>query len=283
MCYNEGMLTYNLSQLRNILQDLSTLADAPATLYDENYTSTSAHGVLATQCLCKNLKHHGFSSHCAKSDLDAFNGFPANQTYYYYHCHFGFIEIAFKLILNNKTQGYVVIGPFRDKELEKEQTERIRALCDKFGFDFNEQIKDYQKIAVFSKEKYTALCNLFFLLMNYAHQQNIIVSKNNFFTEKIEPYILDNLHEDLSNEHLQKTFFLSEKQLYSLFQACTNKTPKHYINEQRVSKARNLIISTDDSLAKISALVGFENYNYFIKVFKTYDGHTPMHYRKKKK
>lgn len=276
------MLTYNLQQLRNLLQDIATLVDATVTLYDENFNSTSAYGTSKQQHFCKTLKANGYTAHCSESDMNAFNKFSNGDNHYYYHCHFGFIEIVYKIIFNNKTQGYVIVGPFRDEKIQEKQLNQIRAYCQKANLNAEEQIQKFYDITVFSEEKYNALTSLFFSIINYAQSQNIITIKTNLFSEKIEPFILNNLHADLSNQTLQKTFFLSEKQLYSVFLTCTNKTPKQYINHHRVVQARNLIVSTDYSLAKISSMVGFDDYNYFIKVFKKHDGHTPLFYRKHK-
>lgn len=277
------MLSYDLQQLNELLQNISTLIDAAVTLYDENFNSTSAYGVNAHQNFCRKIKSCGFDTHCAKSDVFAFNNFPKNKNAYFYHCHFGFIEIVLKVIFNNITQGYVIIGPFKDENIRDEQIEKIRKFCEDNSYDLQTQLNLFDEITNFSEQKYLALTNIFFNMLSYAQSQNIVTIGNNLFFEKIEPYIIKNLENNLSNDTLQREFFLSEKQLYSIFQTNTGKTPKHYINKLRVIQAKNLIISTDDSLAKISSMVGFSDYNYFIKVFKQYDGKTPFSYRKTKK
>ena len=138
----------------------------------------------------------------------------------------------------------------------------------------------YQKIPHFSLEKYYAIRNLCFTIFEYAKNHNIISQPSNLFSEEIASYIAENLDQPLSIEFLCKKFFLTQKQLYRLFETNAKKTPKRYINEQRVNKARHMIISTNRPLSEIAMSVGVSDYNYFIKIFKAYDGHTPMYYRK---
>lgn len=276
------MLSYDLDDFKGLLHDISTLIEATVTFFDDNHNSTSAYGRNDRSSFCFTLKNNGYFGNCMQSDSQAFNNFPENATSYYHRCHFGFIEIIFKLIIEGEMQGYVMMGPFRDEKLEKEQLKKIKAHCERTGLDYNEQAKKFKEITIFSEEKYNAVTRLFSSLINYAQEQNLLTVKTTLFTNKIEPYIFEHLHEDLSNEVLQKVFFLSEKQLYSVFLTSTKKTPKQYINKQRIIQAKNLIITTDLPLPKISSSVGFNDYNYFIKVFKKYEGYTPLHFRKQK-
>lgn len=48
-----------------------------------------------------------------------------------------------------------------------------------------------------------------------------------------------------------------------------------YLNQQRVNKAKSLLIRNDISMKEIVEQSGFRNYNYFFKVFKEMVGMTP--------
>lgn len=51
-----------------------------------------------------------------------------------------------------------------------------------------------------------------------------------------------------------------------------------YLNHTRVEKAKQLIENSGDKLKEIVSKVGFNNYNYFFKVFKEITGMTPVEY-----
>ena len=51
------------------------------------------------------------------------------------------------------------------------------------------------------------------------------------------------------------------------------------IANYRVQAAQKLLISSDKSISEIALMVGYEDYNYFTKVFKKLVGITPSKYR----
>ncbi len=281
LVYNTDMIQYNLNLLRNLFEDFSYLIKTTISFFDDNFLPTSVHSEDRRENhLCSLIKNSWNCRHnCTVSDEQCFERFRNGESFFYYHCHFGLIEMAFRFSVNNVTYGYVIIGPFRDQKNSKATVEAIKRLCTDEQL-LEKTLQTYQKIPTFSLEKFYAIKNISFSIFDYAKNHNIISEKSNIFSEQIEPYILSHLQDTLTIEGLCKTFFLTQKQLYNVFEKNTHKTPKRYINEQRVYSARHLIITTNLPLSEIAASVGVPDYNYFIKIFKSYDGHTPMHYRK---
>lgn len=276
------MIQYDLNLLRNLFQDLHCLIKATISFYDNDFNATSVHSKCSVSDLCSYLKDDLKMGHkCAVSDEECFKRFRNGEDAFYYSCHMGLTEMAFRFAPNKVTYGYIIIGPFKNSTNAQETIRHIQTVCNQYNTELTKKaITLYQRLPSFSLEKYYAIKSIVFALCDYAKNQNLIFDKNNLFSETIEPYILEHLHEQLSLEKLCKTFFVSQKQLYALFKRNTQKTPKHYINEQRVNKARQLLVTTSMSLSDIAAAVGTLDYNYFIKIFKAYDGHTPSYYRK---
>ena len=63
------------------------------------------------------------------------------------------------------------------------------------------------------------------------------------------------------------------------FKNAVGKTVTKYINEYRVEKSTALLTTTDASIAEIAAEVGFEDPNYFSRVFRSVMGMSPVEYR----
>lgn len=57
-------------------------------------------------------------------------------------------------------------------------------------------------------------------------------------------------------------------------------TPIQYLNKVRIDHAKNLLLETDEKIVEISQMVGIENTNHFIRLFKEKTGVTPLTYRK---
>lgn len=276
------MIQYNLNLLTHLFDDFSYLIKATVSYYDQNFQPTSAHSKWSEKHICELVKGSWGQTHnCTCTDEATLQRLKNGENAFYYTCHFGLIEMAFRFSVEKETYGYVIIGPFKSHSNTKEITGVIKKLCKDDDKLYENAISFYKKIPTFSLDKYYAIKSLSYAIFEYAINHNVIVEKSSFFSENIEKYILENLNEKFSIENLCQKFFLTQKQLYSVFLKNTNKTPKRYINEIKVNKAKKLIITTDMALPDIADSVGVQDYNYFIKIFKMYDGHTPMYYRKK--
>lgn len=277
------MLHYNLPLLLELLTNIGRLVKTSVTLYDEHFNPTKAFSSNFENPLCNTLKSSVYHK-CQLSDLKAQKHLIAsNDPFYCYTCHLGLTEMAFRLSKEDKTYAYIIIGPFRDPAKDDEILSTIEKLCVSAHYDYDKLSKDYLNLTEFTPETFEALKFLIYPLFEYTVTKNIITLKSGTFSSVIEPYILQNLDQDLSVESLCKNFYMSEKALYNFFKENTEKSPKQYIIEQRILAAKKLIYSTDQALPSIAASVGFNDYNYFIKVFKQHVHKTPMHYRKSKK
>jgi len=97
---------------------------------------------------------------------------------------------------------------------------------------------------------------------------------------KIKQYIDANYREDLSLDTLTSLTGLHPNYISGLFRKETGDTFVHYLNSLRVRKACELLTSSGKlSVNRVGQLVGFENPQHFIKVFKKKTGLTPGAYR----
>lgn len=91
-------------------------------------------------------------------------------------------------------------------------------------------------------------------------------------------FIEEHYSEDLSLESIADVCSLNANYFCRSFKELTGKTPMEYLNYYRIESACELIASTDKPLIDIALLCGYNDYSYFIKVFKKYKGITPHKY-----
>ena len=72
---------------------------------------------------------------------------------------------------------------------------------------------------------------------------------------------------------------VSVQHLSRLFKAEKNMTMVEYINQFRVSRAKELLVSSDLTITEIAEQTGYFNNGTFIRNFKKYVGCTPSEYR----
>jgi AraC-like DNA-binding protein len=99
--------------------------------------------------------------------------------------------------------------------------------------------------------------------------------------EKALSFIQEHLTEDLSLEVLGKEVALSPNYFHNAFKRAVGKTLREYVEEQRIKKAIDLMLTTDQPLTKIALDAGFSSQSYFSFVFKRRMKMTPGSYLKK--
>lgn len=99
----------------------------------------------------------------------------------------------------------------------------------------------------------------------------IVDMHHRFTTAYFEPYSLD----ELALEYDINKFRLCRE-----FAKYYEYTPIQYLNKIRIDKAKDLLLNTDEKIVDIGQMVGIENTNHFIRLFKEKTGVTPLTYRK---
>jgi AraC-like DNA-binding protein len=94
-------------------------------------------------------------------------------------------------------------------------------------------------------------------------------------------FIITHLSEEIRLDDLAKNVLLSISSLCSKFKKETGLTVKEYIAAERCKKAALLLAETNHPIQAIGSFVGYDDNNYFVKVFKKVYGQTPSEYRGK--
>ncbi len=87
--------------------------------------------------------------------------------------------------------------------------------------------------------------------------------------------------EDLYTPDLAEMSGIGETYYRSIFISVFQVPPAKYIQNYRVEKAKQLLVSSSGSIEDIATAVGFANSSYFCKVFKSTTGLTPTEFAAK--
>lgn len=94
-------------------------------------------------------------------------------------------------------------------------------------------------------------------------------------------YIISHLSDELKINNLAKQVDMSVSNFCKLFKNETGLTVNEYITTQRCKKAAEFLSQTNFPVQEIGSYVGYDDNNYFVKVFKKVYNTTPTQYRKK--
>ena len=97
---------------------------------------------------------------------------------------------------------------------------------------------------------------------------------------KVVSYLRYNYSQEISLAKLAKTAAMAPSYLSRQFKEETGMTISETIRRMRCDQAARLLKETGISIAEISSFVGYQDSNYFVKVFKKTLGKTPSEFRK---
>lgn len=180
------------------------------------------------------------------------------QSYWYGTLKIRFISLGFPCLptFNNKTYPVQVI-PYNDKAV------------DLFHLLSGKNTLSAEDIGVL----YT-LTGI--LLPSMKHNA---ICRTREITERTKEYLIR--HPFAKTAELAKNCAISEAALYLAFQKSSDVTLNQLRNNLLLDKAKDILITTDNSVENISDLLQFSSASYFRKKFKQYFNMTPGEMRKK--
>lgn len=117
--------------------------------------------------------------------------------------------------------------------------------------------------------------------------RKILISKYDMQTmgtigiaENAVKYIDEHYADDITLPTLADFCGISLQHFDRVFKAKTGMRPMEYVARRRVSQAKLLLSSSDNSISNISRIVGYSDNNYFGIVFRKYEGVSPTEFRK---
>lgn len=137
---------------------------------------------------------------------------------------------------------------------------------------------------IFAKSLANAIASTLIINLLRKYRKSITVKhdkKVNRQIDYIKSYIDTNYNEDIKLEDLSSMAYMNKFHLISEFKQSYRITPIEYLILKRIEIAKNLLISTNQTMEEISALVGFNSQSYFNQVFKKKVDQTPSQFRRK--
>lgn len=95
--------------------------------------------------------------------------------------------------------------------------------------------------------------------------------------------ILENLRLPITQEKIAKNLGMGYSLFRKKFKEYTGVSPAQYQIQLRINKAKDLLITTNQSFKELAHNLGFESADYFFRLFKQKTGFTPSEFREKNK
>ena len=228
-----------------------------------------------------------------KADPDAFGKCVNKQfavlehgdgTPFYGVCWAGVEEFVFPVTHAGAKLAFISVSGYRGHLPQAKN--RVIGAASRLGADADKLLLFYEKSLsseVPPLEKVRALvmplCRMFELL--YLLTPESANKRPVSACSEIINFLCDNFTRKLTLDGISRELHYSKSYIRHLFQQNTSKTIGAYITELRVSRAKQLLLSTSMSISEIAFETGFSDPNYFTNVFRRFTGQSPSLFRKR--
>jgi len=122
-----------------------------------------------------------------------------------------------------------------------------------------------------ARQKVTNILNyILFELLDIAE-----LKTNNEHALKIIKYVEEHITEKMTLQSISQEIGLTKEYTAFLFKKETGKTVTEYLNGRKMFLAKELIIHNETNLTNLATYLGYDNYNYFSRLFKRYFNISP--------
>jgi len=105
---------------------------------------------------------------------------------------------------------------------------------------------------------------------------------SDFIVKEAIAYIEENYQEKVSLNDVAESTHVSQWHLSKLLNSSTGKSLSELLNDVRINKACEILLTTDTKISDLAEVVGFSDVAYFSRVFKKIIGMSPNEYRHNK-
>lgn len=165
-------------------------------------------------------------------------------------------DITFCMKLNNRIYSSDV---FSDVE------------ADYYIYDFSQLVSEYHQYS-------NMLEHLEQTVMNIGENKNAKEYSNSSFM-KLLSWIQKNYKNEISLTQAAEQMHMNPNYVSRMFKKEAGTTFVHYVTQLRMEEAARLLTTTNQPVVDIAIAVGFNDYFYFLKLFKKYSNKTPSQYR----
>ncbi|WP_455616905.1 response regulator transcription factor [Eisenbergiella sp.] len=115
------------------------------------------------------------------------------------------------------------------------------------------------------------------ILLESSRDEEFNIKKQNL--EQIKAYIHNNLNRSLTLNEIANAVNYNSSYISRYFKQMTGQSISQYIMQCKMEYAKKFLTSSDESIQRISEMLGFDSSQYFSIVFKKYTGLSPREYR----
>ncbi|MBU3878075.1 PocR ligand-binding domain-containing protein [Faecalicatena sp. AGMB00832] len=272
--------TFNLTKLNSLLKDFFTITQIRITVFDETFRELASFPEQIAP-ICQLLRtDEKADMECRRCDAIACETAARQRTSYTYRCHAGLTESIAPLYMGNLIIGYLLFGHVFSYSSHEEGWTIISDLCRSYQVD-QEQLKQACWERPLISENYIdSASHILQAVASYLCLERMAILGQKELPVLIDEYIMEHYTEDIDVRTICEHFKIGKTSLYEIADQNYGTGIAAHIRSLRIEKAKSLLTAHPEmNISEIASACGFNDYNYFITIFKRMTQMSPKQYR----
>lgn len=276
-------ISLDIKNVHRLLEDFYTLTKLRATFISHDLKET----VRVPESLypfCKLLrKDEKAYKRCMGCDSKAFEYAHMNKEMYIYECHAGLTELVVPICHEDKILGYLMLGQTLSSPASDSKWNEIYKNCQDLKINKEQLREAFFQLPCLDVEGIYAAARLLQMSAKYIHFSKLVKIQNYSTIQKVINYIQTNLKRSITISILSHELNMSKSHLSRLIKAELGCSLTEYVLIVKIERSKFILETTDLKVYDIACSLGFEDQNYFSRLFKKSTGLSPTEYRIKLK
>lgn len=203
-------------------------------------------------------------------------------------CFAGLWDCAIPVIVAGKPVATLFLSGFSTEKSLKTAFARTWKFFNKYGVEFHHRDAEsaYMKTPVLNPGQFKALQQMLSVscgnLAEFANRRLVqAVSHENPSVLRAKQYVRDHSAQPISMEEVARSVGLSVTYFSKVFKKETGMPFPEYVNRVRLENVKAILLSQQKSINETAFESGFESISHFNRVFKKYEGTSPLRFREK--
>lgn len=215
---------------------------------------------------------------CHRFDREAFERVKRTGEVYIYRCHCDLYEAVAPLYDFGVLSGYLMMGQVLDTSRTSRQAVIHKA--EAYGAGRDALSKAAKQIPCRTKEQIRSCISIMELCAGYLSLSNYLRADRKDLPGNVRAYLGQHFGEAITLESLCREFYCSRATLTSSFRRAYGQSIVEYLTQVRMEVALDLLVRTDRKIREVAERCGYQDQNYFCRVFKQRYGKAPGDVRK---
>ena len=276
------MLEVAMNELKKAAKEFYDITNVKIVLWDDERNNLFSYP--DTMCeFCSLVRTNDeLAKKCYDCDKIGFDECDRTGEPYIYRCHMNLYEAVAPIKENGIIIGYMMIGQMLSDDSANEVVEQAQKVASEYRFDPQKLINSLDGCRRVNDSFIHSCVSIVSMCICYLYYNQIIKNRSDILTYQLQDLVEAHLCEDINIDYICRKMYISKSKLYQLSLSAYGMGVTDYIRQRRIDKAKELLTDTSYSISTVAEKCGFEDANYFTRIFKNVVGMTPSGYRKDK-